>query len=62
MCMPAMPARMNSRTVRMVCSGSPKPAPPSTISGMSMLCAMSPAELSCSFIVSSGSVIASTRR
>ncbi len=58
MCAPAIPARTHSRTVRMVCSASPKPAPPSTMSGMSMLCAMSPASLSCSVIVSSGSVTA----
>ena len=52
-----MPARMHSRTVRMVCSGSPKPAPPSTTSGMSIAAATSPATRSCSSMVSSGSEV-----
>src|SRR5919106_1147091 len=44
MCVPAMPARMNSRTVCMVWRGSPNPAPPSTTSGISIAAATSPAE------------------
>ena len=55
MWMPATPARMNSRTERMVCSGSPKPAPPSATSGTVTAAATSPATRTCSSMVSSGS-------
>jgi hypothetical protein len=55
---PATPAPANSRTVRIVWSGSPKPAPPSATSGTPTARATSPAIRTCSSIVNSGSVIA----
>ncbi len=56
--MPAIPARANSRTVRMVCSGSPNPAPASAITGIVTLAAASAAIATCSVMVISGSVVA----
>ena len=56
--MPATPAAANSRTVRIVCRGSPNPAPASAMSGTDTARATSPAILTCSSIVNSGSVIA----
>jgi hypothetical protein len=52
-----MPARMNSRTVRMVCSGSPNPAPASATKGIGTAEAASAATAICSVMVSSGSVM-----
>jgi hypothetical protein len=52
------PAVANSRTVRIVCSGSPNPAPASAISGTDTARATSPAMRTCSSIVKSGSLIA----
>jgi len=56
--MPATPAAANSRTVRIVCNGSPNPAPASATSGTATARATSPATRTCSSIVSNGSVMA----
>jgi hypothetical protein len=48
---------MNSRTVRIVCNGSPKPAPASAKTGIFTALATSPATRTCSSNVSNGSEV-----
>jgi hypothetical protein len=57
MCTPAIPALINSRTVRIVCSGSPNPAPASASAGTFTVLAILLATRTCSSKVSSGSEV-----